>query len=154
MKSNQIIATLVLLVVVGAAAFFGGVKFQQLRTVSQFGQRTGLNTQGMMGRNAGNATGQANRGQAAGFRQTTGEIISIDDKSMTVKLTDGSSKIVLFSDTTTVNQATAATKTDLKVGTKVAVMGDQNTDGSVTGRNIEINPRSIIVTPTVTPTAK
>lgn len=154
MKPNQIISIVVLVIVASVASFFVGTKYQQRKNISQFNQRTGLNTQGMMGRNTGNTTGQTNRGQAAGFRQTIGEIISADDKSVTVKLTDGSSKIVLLSDTITINQATAATKTDLKVGTKVAVMGDQNTDGSVTGRNIEINPRSITVTPTVTPPTK
>lgn len=151
MKSNNIVAIIVLLLIVGGSAFFAGTKYQQKKTVSQFSQRTGLN--GTSGRGIGNTAGQANRGGNA-FRQTIGEIISADDKSITVKLADGSSKIILLSDTTVINQATAATKTDLKVGTKVAVMGDQNTDGSVTGRNIEINPRSITVTPTITPTTK
>lgn len=147
MKSNNIIAIIVLLVVVGIGAFFGGTKYQQRKTVSQFSQRTGQN---MMGR-IGNTAGQANRG-GNGFRQTIGEIISVDDKSITVKLTDGSSKIVLLADTTTIGQFTPATKTDLKVGIKVAVMGDQNTDGSVTGRNIQINPNIPSISPTVTPT--
>jgi len=144
MKTNQIISIIVLLILVGIGAFFGGTKYQQKKTVSQFSQRTGQN---MMGRNTGNITGQANRGGAV-FRQTIGEIINADDKSITVKLTDDSSKIVLLSDTISVSQFTQATKTDLKIGTKVAVMGDQNTDGSITGRNIEINP----IIPSVTPT--
>ena len=150
MKLNQIITTLVLLVVVGVGAFFGGTKYQQKKVTSQFTQRTGTNGitgQGMMNRNSGNTTGQANRGQTAGFRQTVGEIINADDKSITVKLTDGSSKIILFSDSTVVNQTSTATKTDLKVGTKVAVMGDTNTDGSITSKTIDINP-AVPATPT------
>jgi len=152
MKLNQIITTLVLLVVVGVGAFFGGTKYQQKKVTSQFTQRTGANSaigQGMnrSAGNTGNTTGQANRGQTAGFRQTVGEIINADDKSITVKLTDGSSKIILFSDSTVVNQTSTATKTDLKVGTKVAVMGDTNTDGSITSKTIDINP-AVPATPT------
>jgi len=142
MKLNQIIATLVLLVVVSVGAFFAGTKYQQSKITSQFTQRTGAIGQGMnrSAGNTGNATGQANRGQMTGFRQTIGEIINADDKSITVKLTDGSSKIILFSDSTVVNQTATASKTDLKVGTKVAVMGDTNTDGSITSKTIDINP--------------
>jgi len=144
MKTNQIISIVVLIVVASAASFFIGTKYQQRKTVSQFSQRIGQN---MMGRGDNNSS-QANRGGNA-FRQTIGEIISADDKSITVKLVDGSSKIILFADTTTINQSTEAAKTDLKVGTKVAVMGDQNTDGSVIGRNIEINPRVVTITPPI-----
>jgi hypothetical protein len=147
MKTNQIIAIFVILLIIGVGAFFGGTKYQQRKNISQFSQQIGQN---MMGRGDNN-TGQNNRG-GNGFRQTIGEIISADDKSITVKLTDGSSKIVLFSNSTVINQATVATKSDLKLGTKVAVMGDQNTDGSVTGRNIQINPNIPSISPTITPT--
>ena len=150
MKSNQIISIVILLVIFSGASFFAGTKYQQSKITSQFTQRTGANGftgQGMMNRNSGNTTGQANRGQITSFRQTIGEIISVDDKSITVKLTDGSSKIILFSDSTVVNQTSTATKTDLKVGTKVAVMGDTNTDGSITSKTIDINP-IVPITPT------
>ena len=153
MKINQIISILVLLIIVGAGAFWGGTKYQQKKITSQFSQRAGLNDtfgQGM-GRGINNDIAK-NRGQTPGFRQTIGEIISVDDKSMTVKLVDGSSKIVLFSDSTVVNQSVEASKNDLKIGIKVAVMGDQNTDGSVTSKNIEINPHVATISPTVTPT--
>jgi len=134
MKLNQIITTLVLLVVVSVGAFFGGTKYQQSKITSQFTQRAGANGE------IGQGMGVKNRGQTTGFRQTIGEIISVDDKSITVKLTDGSSKIILFSNSTVVNQTATASKIDLKVGTKVAVMGDTNTDGSITSKTIDINP--------------
>lgn len=152
MKTNQIIAIFVLLLVVGGAAFFGGTKYQQRKNISGFNrQNTGIQGRGQgMGQGPGQDGNVAkNRGQVAGFRQTIGEIINIDDKSITVKLADGSSKIVLLSDSLTVSQATSAAKTDLKVGVKIAVSGDQNTDGSIIGRNIEINPRVATITPTV-----
>jgi len=151
-KQMHLIIMVVLLIVIGAGSFFVGTKYQQQKSVSNFRQQiTGGQGQGM-GRNALNNNSGINRGQVSGFRQTIGEIISVDDKSITVKMTDGSSKIVLISDSTTINQSTTAAKTDLKVGTNIAVMGDQNTDGSVSGKNIEINPR--IATITLTPTVK
>ena len=151
----------VLLIVVAIASFFGGTRYQQRKSISGFnrqdaafegrgqgmGQGMGQGTNRGMGQGAADTT--KNRGQTPGFRQTVGEIISADDKSVTVKLADGSSKIILISESTTINQSTAAAKTDLKVGTKVAVNGDTNTDGSVTSKNIEINPHIATITPAV-----
>ncbi len=153
MKTNQIISIAILIVVASAASFFVGTKYQQRKTVSQFSQRFGLNNVSpqTMGRNAANDSDNfaKNRGQISGFRQTIGEIINIDDKSMTIKLVDDSSKIVLFSDSTTISQSIQADKSDLEVGTNVAVNGNTNTDGSVTSNNIEINPHIANITPAV-----
>jgi len=155
MKTNQIITVLVLLVVFSGASFFAGTKYQQKKSIitsnqqmvdrgTGLGQDTGRGT----GKNTNTNTGTVkNQGQTSGFRQTVGEIISLDDTSMTVKMADGSSKIVLISDSTSVNQSTTASRDDLEVGLQVAVMGDQNTDGSVTCQNIEINPHIATGTP-------
>jgi len=70
-----------------------------------------------------------------------GSILSMDDKSVTVKLSDGSSKIVLFSDSTTYTNTVDAAKSDLKVGENVAVSGTSNSDGSVTATSVQINPK-------------
>ena len=130
MKNSIIIAVIVALVV-GGGAFFGGMKYQQSKQPS-FMRQGGTGAQGTR-------TGVNNR-MGTGFRPVDGEILSADDKSITVKLQDGSSKIVLISDNTSINQASQATKNDLKVGVKVAVVGQQNSDGSVTAQNIQINP--------------
>lgn len=98
----------------------------------------------MGNRNSGN---QANNTQNTGVGekrmgngQIAGEITSVNDNSITVKMTDGSSKIVILSSSTTVSKSTDAQKSELKVGEKVSVFGTPNTDGSVTGSNIELNP--------------
>lgn len=122
------IITIVLLVVVGTGAFFGGMKYQESKNPSVSGQ---------FGSRAGMRTGGSNR---AGFRPVTGEILSSDSKSITVKLQDGSSKIVLLSDKTTVSKSAEATVADLKVGEKVAAFGQENSDGSVTAQNVQLNP--------------
>jgi hypothetical protein len=75
-----------------------------------------------------------------GFRPVAGEIISKDDKSITVKLQDGSSKIVMLSTTTQINKAQTVDATSLVVGETVRVIGNVNADGSVTAQDIQINP--------------
>lgn len=154
----------VLLIVIAVTSFFAGTKYQQRKSISGFNRQNPVmqgRGQGMgqdmaqndtaqgVGRGTGAADTTKNRGQVAGFRQTVGEIISADDESITVKLADGSSKIILISDSTIINQSTTAAKTDLQVGTKVAVNGDQTNDGSITGKTIEINPHIATITPAV-----
>lgn len=78
--------------------------------------------------------------ERTGFRPVVGEIISKDDKSVTVKLQDGGSKIVLFSDGTSINKVSEGSKDDLKTGEQVGIFGTENSDGSVTAQNIQLNP--------------
>ena len=87
------------------------------------------------GRNGGQFGGGQNR---SGFRPVAEEIIGSD--SITVKLQDGSSKIVLLSEKTEINKADQAKKDELTVGERVAVFGQENADGSVTAQNIQLNP--------------
>ena len=139
-----IIATVFLVV-----GFTAGLFYQKSKTPSFGGNRQGQMSRGS-NTNDNNGTGQKNNGQFGVFKPTSGEILNVDDKSITVKMDDGSSKIVLISDSTSINQSTSASKTDLKIGVKVSVIGDQNTDGSVTGKTINLNPQ----TPETIPVAK
>ncbi len=131
--NNSVLITIIVALIVGAGAFYGGMKYQQSKRAATFTRQFGTG-QGQNG--AGN---QQNRFRAGGG-QVFGDIISKDDKSITVKLADGSSKIVLFSDTTAINRASQGTKDDLKEGEKVVVFGNANSDGSVTAQNIQLNP--------------
>jgi ribosomal protein S1 len=67
-----------------------------------------------------------------------GEIIEKDDKSITVKLPDNSSKIIMISQTTNINKASSATIADITKGDQVMIFGKTNTDGSVTATNIQV----------------
>ena len=78
--------------------------------------------------------------RAGGAGQTVGTVLTQDASSMTVKLADGSSKIVLLSNTTTFNKSAPATAADLKVGDRVAVFGAANSDGSVNATSVQLNP--------------
>lgn len=164
MKNNQIILpAIVALLIGGGVGFFGGMQYQKSQqpknNFAAF-QQSGMPGQGYA-RQGGMGIGEqggANmmRGNRTGARQVMGEIISQDDKSITVKLQDGSSKIVLLSDTTSLNKSSEAGKSDLKTGTTVAVFGKENTDGSVTAQSIQLNPlfRGITGTPGANQPAK
>ncbi len=136
MKNNLLI-TVVLAVLVGAGAFFAGMQYQksQVTGFAQGGQfRSGMTGQGQLGQSSqGRRVFQNN-----GSRPVNGEIISADSKSVTVKLTDGSTKIIILSSTTAINKASQVNPSDLKTGERIVVFGTENSDGSVTAQNISI----------------
>ncbi|PIS21691.1 hypothetical protein COT51_01320 [candidate division WWE3 bacterium CG08_land_8_20_14_0_20_41_15] len=133
MNKNIIISGL-LVVAFAAGGFFGGMKYQQSKIGTNFRRQFGDN----LGQREVN--GQVQGQTRMGGRQTIGEIGSLDDKSITVKMQDGSSKIVILSDTTKYVKASSATKGDFKVGDTVAVFGTTNSDGSLTAENVQLNP--------------
>jgi hypothetical protein len=133
-KSLIVIAILVAIIAAGGG-FFAGMKYQQSKSPARgafFGNGQGARN----GMGEGGQTG----GRNIGFRPVNGEIISSDDKSITVKLDDGSSKIVMISDKTSINKASEGSKADLKTGEKVAVFGQTNSDGTVIADTVQINP--------------
>jgi len=142
-NNNAILIAVVALLIGGVAGFFGGTYYQKSQRVTFAGAMNGGNGNRMMygGQRTGAGFGAAaGGGNTMGFRPVAGEITSADAKSITVKLPDGSSKIVVFSDKTVVNKADKASTSDLKTGNKVLIVGQTNSDGSVTAQNIQLNP--------------
>ncbi len=128
------ITTVAIIVVVGLAGFFGGMKYQSSKQPT-------FNRQSFGGAQGGPSGLRGGMGGRTGLnRPVSGDVISSDEKSITVKMIDGSSKIVLITGTTQINKASQAAKSDITPGTKVAVFGQTNTDGSVTAQNIQLNP--------------
>lgn len=99
-------------------------------------RQQGQNAQGQRGPNGQGRFGNGN-GQG---RPVVGEIIAKDEKSITVKMQDGSTKIVLIAGSTTVSKTSDASTNDLTVGQRVGVFGMQNSDGSLSAQNIQLNP--------------
>ncbi len=135
--------------VVGAISFYGGIKYEtskttttpvdsQQRSSDQSGGRNG----GRMGGNRGGANG------GGGF--ANGEVVSADNTGLTIKMRDGSSKIVIFSSSTQILKSATGTLSDVVAGTQVTIMGSPNTDGSITAQSIQIRPN----TPSSTPNKK
>lgn len=138
------IITLVLILVVGIGAFFTGMKYQEGKTqensssIRQFGTSQRTNGEnGRTGMQPQNGNGSAQRN---GTGQVMGEILSKDETSITVKLMDGSSKIVLLSGITAVQKTVEAEQNDLTVGANVLVFGTENSDKSVTAQSIQLDP--------------
>lgn len=132
MKDTKMIILPIVLLIVGAAlGFFGGMKYQQAKAPTSFNG---------MGRRFGQMGGNGGPNGGMNFRPVVGEILSMDDKSITVKMQDGSSKIALISGSTAIEKTTAGAKSDLATGVRVAVIGTQNSDGSVTATSIQLNP--------------
>lgn len=129
MNKKNLYSSILVILIVGVLSFFAGMKYQESKSGRFANQQSGFN---MI---------RQGKGQSM-FRPTAGEIINADEKSITVKLPDGSTKLVLLSDKTQINKAEKATKDDLKTGVQVAVFGTTNTDGGViTAQNIQLNPQ-------------
>lgn len=138
MKNTKVIVPIVILLIGLGVGFGGGYYFKNYQISKQrAGFMMGANgAQRFTGTKSGtqNGIGMMNRGGVSG------SILSMDDKSITVKLADGSSKIVLFSTSTAYSNTVSAKKDDLKTGVTVMVFGTTNSDGSVTANSIQINP--------------
>lgn len=156
MKQNTIILVVILMLVVGGGSFGIGYKVAQGKNKLSAFTRNGANQMMARGDRNGQGLGQGQQAGATmrGNRQIAGEVISLDDKTMTIKMPDGSSKIVLLSSTMTISKSIDAPKTDLKVGSKVAIFGSQNSDGSQTATTIELDPKFLGQTQNLFPTIK
>lgn len=140
MKKEVLVPVVIVSLIFAGVGFFGGMQFQKSKSNTRGGNF--MMTGGQRGGGQGAGQGGNRMMGQAGFRPTIGEIISKDDKSITVKMEDGSSKIVLISDTTQINKTDPGSKNDLSVGTKVGVFGADNS-GTVTAQNIQINPQQM-----------
>lgn len=138
-----LLVTIVTAVVFGGAGFYGGLKYGQSRTVfnrpaGNFGNLTAGQRQQIFQSGGGAGSGITGlRGGQNGGGFVTGEIIAKDDEGITVKIRDGGSKIVLFSNSTKIEKTVDGTGNDLTVGQSVTVSGQTNQDGSLTAQSIQ-----------------
>ncbi len=132
---KTIITVIAVGVVAGAVGFYGGTLLAGSATPTRGG-----NTGNFGGRNGTSARGAFTSGGFLG-----GEVLSKDDKSLTLKLRDGSSRIVFLSGSTLVMRAATGTIADVGTGSQVTVTGTDNSDGSVTAQTIQIRPAGVIL---------
>src|SRR5690349_4330068 len=130
MKTQTIIIGVIALLVVGGGSFYAGTKYQAMQ-------------RGNFAAGFGGQNGQAFRqrfGNGQNASAVRGQIISNDNGTITVKMRDGSTKLVVLSSSATIMKATSGSKDDLKSGEEVMIFGTSNSDGSVTAQTISINP--------------
>jgi len=125
-----------LILVVGGGAFYGGMLYGKSQN-TRLGFPSGDVATNFQGART-NKTGAT--GAGAGF--LSGEIITKDEQSLILKMTDGSSKIIFYSDTTQISKMATGTADDFAIGTSVNVSGTTNSDGSVTAQSVQIRPDS------------
>ncbi len=137
MKNNTL-TIVIIAVIVGAVSFFGGMQYQKSQR-PQFGGITGQGNQMMgFGGPGGGSSGRGGRFGNGVNRPVTGKILSVDPTGITVKLMDGSSKIVILSDKTVINKTSKGSKSNLSAGVEITAFGTSNSDGSITAQNINI----------------
>jgi hypothetical protein len=130
MKKN-IVITVAVVIVVGLAAFFGGM------AVGKGSAAGALRNQFAALRNGGTTSGFARTGgQSAGF--LAGSVISMDSQSITLQGRDGSSHIIFYATSTAVSKEVSTTIGDVKPGDEITAMGTANPDGSFTASSISI----------------
>jgi hypothetical protein len=143
MKNKKIIVGVVAAVLLGAG-FGGGYATAKLQTPAQPGFG-----------NFPNGQGTARTG-AQGLMRTnggfvSGEILSKDAGSITVKMQDGSTKIILIGASAQVLKSTQGSGEDLVAGVNVTVTGSINSDGSITAQSVQIRPAGIMPIGSTTP---
>ena len=129
-KKNSIIILLAV-VIFGALMFWGGTKWEAKKLTAQFANQK--------------TAALAQRPQNPNQNQTrpdiaAGEITAVGSADFTIKTNDGSTKKVLFSDSTTERQMTVTKVSGLQVGQQVSVLGKNNADGTLAAQNIIIRP--------------
>lgn len=134
---NKVIAVIIGVVLVGGGSFYAGMRYGQGgRGTRNLGGGTVRFQQG----GAGMESARGIRGNGADSGFTTGEVISKDDKSVTLKLRDGGSQIVFLPGSTAVMKTVGGSAADVSVGAQLVITGTANPDGSLTAQSVQVRP--------------
>jgi len=134
---KKIIPIIIVLVLMVGGAFYGGMKYGQSKSPSsKFSSQNFQN----LSQEQRQQLLQGRTGGRTGANFLNGEVISKDEKSLTLKMQDGGSKIVFFSDSTKISKTTEGSINDVEVGKTLSVGGKQNSDGSFTAETIQLSP--------------
>jgi uncharacterized protein DUF5666 len=129
MKNKGILIGSIAVILAIGVGFFAGMQYQ--KTSRPFGRIYGTQNGGMMRRFGQNGQN---------FRPVRGQVLSLGNNTMTVKLPNGNSEIVILSGSTQYMKSVSAAASDVKTGDTILVVGTQNADGSVTATDVQINP--------------
>lgn len=149
--NKKIIINIASIIVIGGVSFYTGIKYGQGKILAANktanGEWANLSNEERQARIQAGAANMGNISrQASGMRANSnngtvmGEILSKDDKSVTIKLRDGGSKIIFFSASTQITKSAASAPDDLKVGENLIANGNANQDGTINAQSIQIRP--------------
>lgn len=135
MNKKTIIASIVAgAIVLTGISFYGGMKYGQSGVNGRIG--------GFGNFDQASIERQVRSRMRTGGSFVNGEIISKDDKSITIKLNDGGSRIIFLSDSTKVMKDTEGALKDLSTGSNVMITGNVNSDGSMNAQSVQIRPNA------------
>lgn len=126
---NLILAALL----AGGAGFYGGTVYQKTRPVTLGGR----SSQFVRGQFPG-GSGSNRPGGNQGMRPVSGVISAVDDSGVTVKLPDGSSKIIILTGMAKINKTESSDKSALVTGQNITVFGTSNSDGSIVAETVNV----------------
>lgn len=132
MQTKHMIIAVALIILALAGGFFAGMQYQKSQRAG-FAGAYGTFQNGQMMR-------RFSRQAETAYRPVRGQVVSVDKNSITVKLPNGNSKIVVLSLSTQFIKSASAAASDVKKGDTIMVVGTQNSDGSVTATDVQINP--------------
>jgi hypothetical protein len=139
MKLNKktVLPFALITIILCGLSFYAGTQYSTIKKSNERAQFAGGQPFGgaMVGTPR---TGTAMRGGGSGM--VSGEILSVDAKSITVKDQTGGSKIVFLGASSEVMKSVTGTIADLAVGTNIITNGTPNADGSITATTIQIRP--------------
>lgn len=134
MKNNKIITSVIICVAIAGLSFWGGMSYRKSKSVGTSASRT--QQENFAGRTGPSSTQGARNNTGGGL--VSGEIMSKDDTSITVKLQDGGSKIIFFAPSIKVEKSVDGLLSDMAIGKQVVVVGVANPDGSVNAQSVSI----------------
>lgn len=138
MNKNIILSIVLTAIIAGSGAFYGGMKYAQVKNLGGSANFANLTSEQRQQRaqQMGGVRRTGSNVQGANF--TSGDVISKDDKSVTIKMQNNGSKIVFYSSSTPIKKSVDGAASDLEIGKQVMISGSQNSDGSITAQNIQI----------------
>jgi len=141
---KKILLVIITFIIAGSGAFYGGIRYQQsknsLENLSHqnFQSLSEEQRQQIFSANIGDKLRQG-AGKESGQNFITGEVITKDEESLTLKILDSGSKIVFFSASTKILKTIDGSINDIVAGNQITVSGEQNSDGSYTAKVVQVS---------------
>ncbi len=134
-KKHLPLVIIVGLLMLGTAFYTGRLSAPTKSSMTSNNPHSGLEGQG---RGAMNGNDRSQGDQIVRDNLVNGTIISQDEKSLTLNLAEGGSKIIYLSPSTKIVKMTEAAMADLSIGQTVMVNGSTNSDGSLSAQMVQL----------------